>query len=387
VKALRPEVSAELQSVVETALEKLPEDRWQTARQMMSALERIREEVRGSSRATIDSTRSMAVSLPSERTKPPERKRRLMIAALLAGLVLLGGGWYYGFRDGPSAARLVPNGAQLPEDKQVAILPFEIIGNSPGTRTVSDGLVEILTSALSDFERFEGKITAVPASEIRRRSINNPADARRIYGVNLVVTGSAQPPSGAPADSKVQFTLNLVDAVKVRQISSRMFEYDPADPVASRNRAVDHMAGLLGFRLTSAAKTVLSAGDTAAPGAYSAYLEGRGFLSRYDVAGNLDKAIARFRDAVKQDGKYSLAYAGLGQAYVRKLRATEDKQFASLAIENAERAVQLDGTLPIAHSILGEVYGSTGREEDAIGDEPVRRLAHPDCRATGRDAR
>ncbi len=133
----------------------------------------------------------------------------------------------------------------------------------------------------------------------------------------------------------------------------------------SRNRAVDQMAGLLGFALTPVALRVISAGDTATPSAYTAYLEGRGFLARYDLRGNVEKAIETFRQSTQADPKYALAWAGLGEAYWRKAREG-DKQSATLAVESAERAVQLDPSLAIVHSVLGEVYGTIGREDDAI---------------------
>ena len=69
------------------------------------------------------------------------------------------------------------------------------------------------------------------------------------------------------------------------------------------------------------------------PDAYSAYLEGRGLLSRYDVKGNLDKAITSFRRAVDLDPKFALAWAGLGEAYWRQARNNGEKQTAELAVE------------------------------------------------------
>jgi len=72
--------------------------------------------------------------------------------------------------------------------------------------------------------------------------------------------------------------------------------------------------------------------------------------------------------AVKADPNYALAWAGLGEAAWRKARVTGDKKWADRAVEDAERAVRLDGSLAIVHSVLGEVYGSAGRNEEAIGE-------------------
>jgi tetratricopeptide (TPR) repeat protein len=83
------------------------------------------------------------------------------------------------------------------------------------------------------------------------------------------------------------------------------------------------------------------------------------------VQGNVDRAIESFKKAAGQDPKYALAYAGLGEAYWRKTRATGEKQWATLANQNAEYAVQLDGNLAIVHSVLGSVYLDAGRLPEA----------------------
>jgi tetratricopeptide (TPR) repeat protein len=277
------------------------------------------------------------------------KPRQAAIAACLA-LVLAGGGFAL-YRWGRPPA-------EAPAVKQVAVLPFEVIGGGESTRAIADGLVEILTAALSDFP---GALTAVPSSDVRRRGIDTTEAARRFYGVNLVVTGSAQ-----PAQDRVQFTVNLVDAVKLRQIAGRTFLYDPANPLASRDQAVAQVVRMMNLEVPEAARAAIAAGDTPARDAYSAYLEGRGLLARYDVPGNLEKAIASFTNATSQDPRYALAYAGLAEAYWRKARGSGDKQASMLAGQNAEHAAQLDPNLAIVHSVLGSVYLDAGRREDAV---------------------
>src|SRR5581483_11145835 len=103
-----------------------------------------------------------------------------------------------------------------------------------------------------------------------------------------------------------QITLELVDTAQPRTLDSRTFVYDPATPVASRDRAIEELAQLVKLNLTPAARRLVAAGNTAAPEAYSPYLEGRGLLARYDVPGNIDKAIASFKRAAALDPNYSL---------------------------------------------------------------------------------
>jgi tetratricopeptide (TPR) repeat protein/TolB-like protein/predicted Ser/Thr protein kinase len=346
-----------LQKVIAKALVKDPAGRWQSASEMVAELKRLQGGTASGAVTQPEATATETMVLPTER---PAARKRARIAAVALGVLIVasvGVGVYRLASGGRSAAPV----STIPAMKQVAVLPFQLAGGTEGTRTVADGLVEILTAALSDVERFQGTITAVPSSDLRRRGVTTPQEARRVFGVNLVIVGTAQ-----TAGDKVECTVNLMDAVKMRQIATRTFLYDPNNPLVSRDQAVTQVVRMMNLDVPAAARTAISAGDTAAPSAYSAYIEGRGLLARYDVPGNLDRAIGSFTKATRQDPKYALAYAGLGEAYWRKTRATGEKQAATLANQNAEYAVQLDGNLAIVHSVLGAVYVDAGRQEDAI---------------------
>jgi len=354
ISSLRPGVPESLQAIIAKALAKNPSERWQTATELAAALKRLQAGSRVS--ADLSVTRSMAMpsatSAFRKRAKLPAAAAGLLLAAS-AGLGL----YRFAARREPAAAPA----PVIPAVKQVAVLPFQVIGGTDDTRTVADGLVEILTMALSDMEHFERGINTVLASEVRKRGITTPEEAHRIYGANLAITGSAQPSAG-----RVDFTINLVDAVNARLIASRNFVYDLQNPLVSKDQAITQVARMLNLDLPATVHSAIGAGDTAAPNAYSAYIEGRGLLARYDLPGNVDRAIERFTRATQQDPRYALAYAGLGEAYWRKTRATGDQQWATLANQNAEYAAQLDSSLAIVHSVLGSVYHDSGREDDAI---------------------
>lgn len=99
-------------------------------------------------------------------------------------------------------------------------------------------------------------------------------------------------------------------------------------------------------------------------------------LARYDVAGNLDQAIAQLERAVALDANYTLAHAALGEACWRKSRATGDASLAARAIAHGERAVALDPSLPTVHTSLAAIYTTSGREQDAIRElKEALRLA------------
>jgi tetratricopeptide (TPR) repeat protein len=345
-----PGVDAALRRIVDKALEKRPEDRWESAQAMAKAL-RVAGGLFSQADVAPQSTVTVAVDAKRER-----RGRRrwavgaLALAVVATGCLLLWLGGRFG---------RLPDSDQ---ERQVAVIPFRVIGNAESARVVTDGLVDVVTAALADPERFHGRITAVPSSEILARDIHSAEDARRVYNVELAITGSVHP----VGRDRLEFLVALVDAAKLRQITTTKFEYDPANALASRDAAVEHVARLLNFEVTPAVREAVGAGDSRVPAAYAAYLEGVGLVARYDVGGNLERSIAAFQRAISLDPGYALAHASLAGAYWHQMRTSGKSSVADLALSNARRAVALAPDLSQPHTVLGQVYGTMGLEHEGV---------------------
>ncbi len=375
ISTLQPGLPASVGLFLIKALAKDPNQRWQSAAQMTAELRQLRA-------ARSDATQTMAnpyysasniahasqaplpspaLAQPPVNQAPPTKKRYALIAALLV----------LGIAGGFLAARSTLFTHALPEEKRIAVLPLSVVGNDSGVQTLADGLVETLTSKLSQIEEFQGKLMVVPASEIRGRHITSAEAALRIYGANLVISGSAQRWS-----DRIQFTLNLVDTATVRQIASRTFDFDATKPIALRDGAVTGAVRLLSLKLTPQSTSSLDAGETFTPGAYAQYLEGVGYLARYDISGNTDRAIASLTNATRLDANYALAFAALGQAHWRKAERERSPTEAQLALDNIQKAIRLDPKGIDARVKLGGIYSQSGRTRDAIQEmQNVLRLA------------
>ena len=357
--AQRGGIPPELQSIVEIALAKQPDRRWQSAREMARQLESV---PRQSAESIGPDARTHTIGVQARPvSSTPSGRENKRTAWYATGILVVVAAGMYPLLNAPPPH--VEGTAQTGVVKQVAVLPFEVIGGSPDARTTSDGLVEILTTTLSELEQFRERFVAVPASEIRRRSIMSVAEAKRVYGVGLAITGSVQ-----PAGDKLLFTVNLIDTVTGFQVDGAHFEYDAKHPIDSRNSAIEGMARLLKVGSPSMAKRGYTAGDSQDPEAYAAYLLGLGFIARYDVRGNVDNAIASFQSATRQDPTFGLAYARLAASYWRKAKANNDVRTAELATENAKKAVALNPKLATVHAVLGSIYAASGHQKDAISE-------------------
>ena len=241
------------------------------------------------------------------------------------------------------------------------VLPFTNVGNDPENQGFCDGLVEILSSKLSQLEQFQRTIRVVPSTDVLREGIVSVREARQTFGATLAITGSVQ-----RTENRVRLTINLVDPQTLLQLKSKTIDTEPGDISVLQDGVVLEVAELLDVKLSSQAKQVLAVGGTTVPSAYEYYMQGRGYLQRYEVPQNIDTAITLFNRALEQDPKYALAEAGLGEAYWRSYELTKDTHWAEEASKSSAAAIALNDKLPQVYVTLGMIHTGTGRYEEAV---------------------
>ena len=75
-----------------------------------------------------------------------------------------------------------------------------------------------------------------------------------------------------------------------------------------------------------------------------------------------------FEKAIELDPQYAAAYAGLGGLYWWQwaVQWTQDPQSLERAFTLAQKAITLNDSLPLAHTLLGHVYQWKKQHEQAI---------------------
>jgi eukaryotic-like serine/threonine-protein kinase len=96
------------------------------------------------------------------------------------------------------------------------------------------------------------------------------------------------------------------------------------------------------------------------------YERGAGYLYRFYVPGNVDKAIVAFGGALQKDPAFGEAYAALSKAYLQKYLNTRDRQFLDDARTNANKALGLDSNSVSARVASGAVLDQSGDRENAV---------------------
>jgi serine/threonine-protein kinase len=93
--------------------------------------------------------------------------------------------------------------------------------------------------------------------------------------------------------------------------------------------------------------------------------QGLSLIRRFDLAGNVDKAIASFESSIAHDKTYAPAWAGLARAYWRKQTEARDVSWGARALDAATQAVTLDPLMASGHVSLGLVKLAGGDTEAA----------------------
>jgi len=341
-EALPPEVPAALRHVVRRCLAKDPQERFQSAHELLLRLDEIAED-----------TGATAV-----------RRSRWLRRAGLAGAFALAiaGGVAAAFVFAPVLQGWLSQlrGTAAPT-KRLAVLPFREVGGAREGEAFSAGLAEILTNKLRQLEQFQGSLRVVSASAVLKEGVAGPRDAQRAFGATLALSGSVR-----SSTDNVMVAAELVDTKSLLVLAARDLEVPRKKISALQGLLLQRVSEMLELELRPEAQRALEAGLTPVPGAYELYLQGRGYLQRYDRQENLDNALAVFQKALAKDPSYVLAWAGQAEAWLRSYRLNRDPQFLGRARESGRRAVELNDQLAPAHITVGLIETAAGEHPQAI---------------------
>ncbi len=360
---LTDEVPLELQRIIYRALSKEAATRYRSCQEMLADLETFRSQLQPSSSASLAAAprgsaefrqqlerASSPMWLPSASARP---KWLWWLAGFALAAILLAVLSFV-----PSIRDRVTSLFGRHED-HIAVLPFENVGNDPANEAVSEGLMDSLSSRLTNLDVGQQSLWVVPAGEVRRHKIADPASALRDLGATIAVQGSLQ------RDGRViHLTVNLINTKNLRQIGSIALEDRAGDFATLQDEAVSRLARLMHINVT--AEMLRTTGGAVSPAAYESYLKALGYMQRHDKPENLDLALEALQSAVKTDSRFALGYAQLGEAYRLKHTLDRNPKWNDEALANCRKAAELDDRLPVVYVTLGRIHDSDGKFDLAL---------------------
>ena len=342
---VNPQLPPRLSEIIDKALEKNRDLRYQSASDVRTDLKRLKR----------DTGSGVAIALTVPSASWPTRRAGLLIAMAAALLIL-----------GLAAIPLwrwmaLHRGSMggLSDQKNLVVLPFRAIAADVQDRAYCAGLTETVTTKLAGLPSLE----VPPASEVHQRKVDSIERARTELGANLVLEASWQ-----HAGDDVRINLSLIDTRSTKQLRTDTITGKARELFTLQDRVVSSAVEMLNVQLQPQQAQELTTHGTIVLSAYDFYVQGLGYLQRSDQPQNADNARALFQRALKEDPGYALAQAGVGQSYLQKYNNTKQKPWIDSARQACEQAVSLDARLAAGHICLGGVYDLTGDYEKAVAE-------------------
>lgn len=240
--------------------------------------------------------------------------------------------------------------AHFAEVDSLAVLPFENANGDTEIEYLCHGIAESLINTLSAVQH----LSVVPRqTAFRFGSTSDLAKAARELNVRAAVSGRI-----ILLGDNVNVQAELVDLETHFQLWGGQCSRKLSDIIELKEEISREICQHLRLRLSRGESRRLRKRDTGNPEAYQLYLKGRFCLEKRTLEG-LHKAIEYLNQATQSDPRYSLAYAGLADAYTLQGSGTygamPSKNARARATEMAEKALEMDDTLAEAHTSLAFV--------------------------------
>jgi serine/threonine protein kinase/tetratricopeptide (TPR) repeat protein len=348
---LNEQIAPGLDAIILKALDKDPDRRYQSARELHVDLSRLL--------APTASTGKLA----SADFSPVRKGKGLttwIVFAAIAVILVYGG---YRLREKWSDQR-------YSEHTLLTILPFDSTGQDEKTRALVMGLTETLTAKLA--QPWGKHLQLISAKDVKAQGVETPEQAWREFGADLVLEGSAH-----RFGDQIRINCALVDPKTHRQVTARTITADANDIFGLEDQVANEITSLLTENAGIRADVPRATRNESNPDAYAAYLRARGYLQEYHKSENIELAIAELRTALALDPAYASAYAALGNAYLRGYQqVNRGAEWVNQAKQNCLTSLAVQETAD-GHICLGGAYNETGKYDLAV--QEFQRAAQIDA--------
>jgi DNA-binding winged helix-turn-helix (wHTH) protein/TolB-like protein/Tfp pilus assembly protein PilF len=255
-----------------------------------------------------------------------------------------------------------------PSIQSLVVLPLKSLGGDGQDDYLADGITDELTASLTKLKRVH---MVSPSLAMRfKRSQEDAAAIGRKLGVEAVLEGSLQRTSG-----RFRARLHLVTARDGFDIWADSFDIDLHDLLRAEQRLAEAVAIGLGGKLTEQERLLVGKKGTIDVTAYEALLLGKAYfgragggnIRREDTEADREVAEQLFKRALQLDPGFADAHGWLAMVlYYQFHDGDSDDRKLQAAIQQANRALEIDPDLIIARRALIHIYHSTGQAEEGI---------------------
>jgi TolB-like protein/Flp pilus assembly protein TadD len=330
VSALNPLVPAQLTHIIGRCLEKEPQQRYDSTRDLARELEGVDK-----------------LSTAPEAASP--RPGRLPVSGvvglgIMAILVAMAAALYTG-----GVPQWLAGDGGSPRIESIAVLPLENLSGDPEQEYFADGMTEELIAELAKIGALR-VISRQSVMQFKGSDTPLPRIARALK-VDAVVQGSV-----LRSDDRARITAQLIQADPERHLWAESYERELRDVLSVQSEIAEAIVNEIQVKLTPGERVHLAARDAVHPDAHEAYMRGQ-FHWNQGTPESFLKAIDFFDEATRIDPGYTQAYAKLAESFA--LFASDNiipphEAFPKAKLA-AARALELDDSLAESHAAVGVI--------------------------------
>jgi serine/threonine-protein kinase len=321
----RPDTPQEIAGIVEKALAKDPDRRFQSAAELASVL-------------GPEGTLATGSLLPPIATHKKPSRQLLTVAA--AGVVALAAaGWWF----------LAGGDAGSVRVESLAVLPLANLSGDSGQDYFVDGMHDALIAEVAQI----GALNVISRTSVMKyRGTNRPiAEIAEELGVDAVLEGSV-----TRFGDSVRVIAQLIALDPERHLWSGSFGRELRNALTVHSEVARAIAREVEAELTPEQAARLAAPRPLDPDVLDIYLEGRFYAAEGSIEG-FERAVAAFERVIERADDFAPAYSGLALSlhllgFFGGLPASEAEPRAILA---AEHALDLDPGLAEARAVLAGI--------------------------------
>jgi len=339
--------------------------------------------------AEPQNSNARAPEIPAPPVTPVPRgwSRWVSATAVFAGLaIFLLFGWSVTHR-GTHTSSVDTQGRLL-----IAVMPLENLSADSGQDFFVNGLTEEVITQLGQLNPEKIGVVRYGASTVTRQGGNVIPELQQRAGLQYLLEGSVRRQA-----EQARISIRLVRVADETTAWTESFDRNVGDVLALQAEIAGRIGSELQIRMPGPGKR-----KSVDPATVEAYFKGRFELARHTLPVPAT-ARAYFEKAIALDPSYAPAYAGLADFYSSRAVGTDEgsaeawheaENFANQALrldgENAEthaamakiklmhdwdwpaarehalRSLQLNPSLPEAHTIYARYLRTAGKEQDAV---------------------
>jgi serine/threonine protein kinase/Tfp pilus assembly protein PilF len=341
------DVPLELESILQKALCKNSDERYQTIQEMLADLRVLKGKLEAKS--PLPQSTAGAESIVDK----IKRHKRGVLLALAIGLLGAAAVGYSFF--------LVPS-PPLPNEKSIAVLPFENLSEEKSNAYFADGIQDEILTRLSKIADL--KVISRTSTERYKDTSQKLSEIAKQLGVANLLEGSVQ-----KTNDQVRVNVQLIRAANDSHLWAETYDRRLTDIFSVESEVAKVIADKLQAKLTGQEEQLIAARPTSNPEAYDAYLRGLSYtLKTGNSPANTLAAQEHLKEAVRLDPKFALSWALLSYVDALGYLTTELQPTVALREETgqaAETAITLQPNLGEAILARGYYYYACLKDYDA----------------------